>query len=231
LLSSTWEEEIFFGAAFSQLASVSLEAAVDHFTPRPAAKAYTLPAAQAGARAVAGVPKLDGLQALAERLGAVRGLMDRVRAEGPFLPFFGGLDASFGSNNWALAPSRTRDGKALLANDPHLMLSNPPVFYLAHLDAVTEGRGTLHVAGATFPGIPAVVIGRNERVAWGATVAYYDVTDVYVEQLTEDGNAVIFDGEEVEIVRKTVRFETRSGEPVEFVLEGVPHHGPIVQQD
>lgn len=231
LLSSTWEEEIFFGAAFSQLASVSLEAAVDHFTPRPAAKAYTLPAAQAGARAVAGVPKLDGLQALAERLGAVRGLMDRVRAEGPFLPFFGGLDASFGSNNWALAPSRTRDGKALLANDPHLMLSNPPVFYLAHLDAVTEGRGTLHVAGATFPGIPAVVIGRNERVAWGATVAYYDVTDVYVEQLTEDGNAVIFDGEEVEIVRKTVRFETRSGEPVEFVLEWVPHHGPIVQKD
>src|SRR5690606_26367923 len=93
------------------------------------------------------------------------------------------------------------------------------------------GRGTLHVAGATFPGIPAVVIGRNERVAWGATVAYFDVTDVYVEELSADGQSVIFEGEEVPIVRKEVGFRVAGKDPHLATLEFVPHHGPILKKD
>lgn len=230
MLSDSHEHELRLGSAFANLAQESVEAALDFFSPRPAAKVYTLPASQAAAQALA-APEKEGLQRLAERLAAVRSLLDSAlaeRADRSFLPDFG---EGFGSNNWVLAPSRTRAGKAILANDPHLELSNPPVFYLAHLDAVTVGRGTLHVAGASFPGIPAIVIGRNERVAWGATVAFFDVMDIYVEQLSADGRSVIFEGEEVEIVRKEVPFQIAGKDPLLVTLEWVPHHGPIIQKD
>lgn len=232
LLSTSWENEIRYGDAFSRLAEVSVEAAVDHFNLRPAAKVYTLPAAEAAALSEPASPDLEGLREAAARLAGVRSLVEGLLEDRPSLSFLPRYDQAFGSNNWVLAPSRTRDGKAILANDPHLQLSNPAIFYLAHLDAVSAGRGKLHVAGATFPGIPAVVIGRNERVAWGATVAYFDVMDVYVEELSADGRSVIFEGEEVEIVRKEAIFEVaHEKEPTLAMLEWVPHHGPIVAKD
>ena len=69
-----------------------------------------------------------------------------------------------GSNQWAAGAARSLDGRALLANDPHLRLRMPGVWYLADL----RFPG-FHVAGATFPGAPGIVLGHNERVAWGAT--------------------------------------------------------------
>ena len=78
-----------------------------------------------------------------------------------------------GSNNWVVHGDHTTSGSPLLANDPHLQLSMPSVWYLAHL------RGDrLHVAGATFPGLPLVVIGHNEDVAWGLTNVDPDVQDL-----------------------------------------------------
>lgn len=232
-LSASEDKELAWGAAFSRLAAESVEAAVDFLTLRPAAKTYTLPKNDVLAMRAGGVAALDRapLLRLAERLAAARSLFEEALAEWEDLGLASWYREAFGSNNWVLAPSRTRDGKAILANDPHLMLSNPSIFYLAHLDAKTEGRGTLHVAGATFPGIPAVVIGRNERVAWGATVAYFDVTDVYVEELSADGQSVIFEGEEVPIVRKEVGFRVAGKDPHLATLEFVPHHGPILKKD
>ena len=232
LLSASEAEEMEWGAAFSRLAAASVDAAVDLFTLRPAARVYTLP--QAGPRAMrVARPDFDraAVADLAGRLARVRSLLEKALAARQGTNLLSGYREAFGSNNWVVGPSRTKNGTALLANDPHLQLTNPPVFYLAHLDAKSEGRGTLHVAGATFPGIPAVVIGRNERVAWGATVAYYDVTDVYVEELSEDGRAVIFEGEEVPLVRRELGFRQGTGEPQLQVLEWVPHHGPIIQKD
>lgn len=230
LLSDTSDHELRLGRAFPKLADHSVEAALDFFSPRPAAEVYTLPASGVSAQGAA-APSLEALARLAERLAAVQSLMESALAERPTLAFFPRLDEGFGSNNWVLAPSRTREGKAILANDPHLSLSNPAVFYLAHLDAVSNGRGTLHVAGASFPGIPAIVIGRNERIAWGGTVANYDVMDIYVEELSEDGKSVIFEGEKVEIVRKEVPFPIAGAEAHLGVLEWVPHHGPIIAKD
>lgn len=83
-----------------------------------------------------------------------------------------------GSNNWVLAGSRSATGKPLLANDPHLGLSAPALWYFARLKTPT-----LDVAGATMPGLPSVVLGQNARVAWGFTNTNPDVQDLYIEQV------------------------------------------------
>lgn len=82
------------------------------------------------------------------------------------------------SNAWAAAPSRSASGGTLLANDPHLGLSAPTVWYLARLELGTGG-----VIGGTIPGIPAILSGRSERLAWGITSSYLDDLDVYIEEL------------------------------------------------
>ncbi len=82
------------------------------------------------------------------------------------------------SNNWALAPARSASGHALLANDPHLPHGIPGIWYEAHLVSPT-----LDVAGATLPGLPGVVLGRNRDVAWGFTNAMLDAADFFVEKL------------------------------------------------
>ena len=82
------------------------------------------------------------------------------------------------SNNWAVAGSRTESGKPLLANDPHLGLTTPSVWYLAQLSAPD-----LEVIGGTIPGIPSVAVGHNRRIAWGMTNTAPDVQDLYVEEI------------------------------------------------
>lgn len=136
-----------------------------------------------------------------------------------------------GSNNWVLGPSRSADNQALLANDPHLGLSFPSVWYLAHLDAKTNGTGDLHIAGASFAGLPGVLIGQNEDIAWGATTTFFDMSDVYVETLNQAGDAVIFNGQEVPIVERTYQIAVTGGQPVMHTVRYVPHHGPILVED
>jgi penicillin amidase len=87
----------------------------------------------------------------------------------------GGEDIQPGSNAWALAPSRTASGRALLANDPHLQHGIPGTWYPVQLRG-----GGLAVSGMTIPGIPGVIVGRNERIAWGITNLGFDVQDYYL---------------------------------------------------
>ncbi len=86
-----------------------------------------------------------------------------------------------GSNNWVVAGARSESGKPLLANDPHLKLSAPALWYLARLDAPD-----LKVAGATIPGLPFVVLGQNQNIAWGFTNTGPDVQDLYIERIKPD---------------------------------------------
>jgi len=94
-----------------------------------------------------------------------------------------------GSNNWVVHGSRTVSGKPLLANDPHLALSSPAIWYFAHLKAPAgqlpggHMHPALDVIGATLPGLPFVVLGRTSGVAWGFTNTGPDVQDLYLEQL------------------------------------------------
>ncbi len=86
-------------------------------------------------------------------------------------------DALAASNNWVVSGKRTVSGKPLLANDPHLRAAAPPIWYMVHLSAPG-----VRVAGVTTPGLPGVVIGHNDRIAWGFTNVGPDVQDVYLEK-------------------------------------------------
>ncbi|MCZ7583782.1 MAG: penicillin acylase family protein, partial [Deltaproteobacteria bacterium] len=114
-------------------------------------------------------------------LESLRGNLEGMR----FLPGFADLKrlsagsfdtAPAGSNNWALSGARSKSGKPILANDPHLGLSVPGFWFLASLDTPNA-----NVTGAIPPGLPAFVIGHNGRVAWGVTMAKADTVDTAIE--------------------------------------------------
>ncbi|HYH95138.1 penicillin acylase family protein, partial [Hyalangium sp.] len=140
-------------------------------------------------------------------------------------------DESRGSNNWVVAGTKTASGAPLLANDPHLTLPSPPLFWYSHLNTKRAG-GNLDVAGITLVGVPGIVLGFNDRIAWGSTTANHDVTDVYEETITEGENGapdtVLFQGGQVpiEIVTETIKVLGRSD--VVLPLENVPHHGILI---
>jgi len=96
-----------------------------------------------------------------------------------------GLAEAGASNNWVLAGSRTASGKPLLANDPHLGLSAPALWYFAHLSAPG-----FEVMGATLPGVPGVVLGHNQHIAWGYTNTGPDVEDLYIERVDGAGQVL-----------------------------------------
>jgi penicillin amidase len=86
-----------------------------------------------------------------------------------------------GSNNWVISGKHTASGKPLLSNDMHLGLTEPNIWFMA--DLVAPG---FHAAGVTLPGVPFVIAGHNEHVAWGFTALYADVQDIYVENVQGD---------------------------------------------
>jgi penicillin amidase len=105
---------------------------------------------------------------------------DRQKVE--FLyPARTGTEVAPGSNAWAVSGSHTASGKPILAGDPHLDWSIPSPWYLVHLKA--GGDGTLDVTGASLPGIPAVILGHNRRIAWSVTNLEFDVQDLYKEPI------------------------------------------------
>ena len=143
---------------------------------------------------------------------------------------------SRGSNNWVVAGALTESGFPAVANDPHLDLSTPTVFYPVHLHQ-TEGDRPYRMIGAAYVGAPGIVIGRTERVAWGTTVGFYDYVDVYQEQVTgrsDEAATVAFEGGEVPIERITETINVGNfgaiRDSFELDIEWVPHHGPIIPQ-
>ncbi|HEX8567139.1 MAG TPA: penicillin acylase family protein [Pyrinomonadaceae bacterium] len=101
------------------------------------------------------------------------------------------------SNNWVVSGKRTADGKPLLANDPHLRAAQPPIWYLVNLSAPD-----LRVAGVALPGSPGVILGHNDRIAWGATNVGPDVQDLYLETFDAAGKYKTPTGWETPIVRR-----------------------------
>ncbi len=136
-----------------------------------------------------------------------------------------------GSNNWAVSGARMASGVATLASDPHLGLSSPPVFWFAHINTARAG-GDWDTLGLAFAGTPGITLGFNRDVAWGATVSNFDVTDVYHEVITPGAggapDTVLFQGQQVPITRVREVVGMNAGDPVEFDVEFVPHHGPIL---
>jgi penicillin amidase len=127
-----------------------------------------------------------------------------------------------GSNNWVIAGQHTASGKPLLSNDMHLGLAEPNIWFMA--DLLAPGY---HAAGVTQPGVPFVIAGHNEHVAWGITALFADVQDLYVEKLDGKGNYLAADNTWKPLAVDHEVIRVRGGKDVVLDL-GSTAHGPLL---
>ena len=179
------------------------------------------PATPRSARLDSEPPSREALAALATNHAVATSALERIGLN---------TDALAASNNWVVNGSRSVTGKPLLANDPHLRPSAPSIWHLVHLSAPG-----VRVAGVTSPGVPGVIIGHNDRIAWGFTNVGPDVQDLYVEkfdpanpkryQTPQGWQDAVIRQEQIK-VRKgfTSEYDTVTHEVT------VTRHGPIIFQ-
>lgn len=129
----------------------------------------------------------------------------------------------YGSNNWVVSGAHTASGKPLLANDPHLGLTTPSIWYLAHLQNTSDNTNTV---GVTFPGSPFVVLGRNDTIAWGFTNTAPDTQDLYVEKILDDDTFLSPDGP-WPLRKRDEIIKVKDGETEHLVVR-LTDKGPIV---
>jgi len=153
-----------------------------------------------------------------------------VEKEYPFPPC--ARQGSYGSNNWVVSRQHAGGKKAYLANDPHLQLSSPNNFIELALDSTPAG-GTIKTRGVNLPGVPGILIGHNQHIAWGITNNPADVDEVYIDELTEDESKVNLGGEKFAAIQSTpykLKLRQVDGslreEPIS--LREVPQHGLFV---
>ncbi|HEU5104062.1 MAG TPA: penicillin acylase family protein [Roseiflexaceae bacterium] len=149
---------------------------------------------------------------------------DALRLATTATPFAGSSAAGQGSNAWAVGGERTESGRPLLASDPHLILQVPSLWYENHLSG-----GDIHVTGASLPGLPCVVIGHNERIAWGLTNGENSVQDLFIERFDPaDPTRYEFQSawEQATIVREQIVVKGQAEPAIEEVR--ITRHGPII---
>jgi len=152
----------------------------------------------------------EGLAAVRSVLASLQSLSERF---GPAL----------GSNSWVLGGSRTRSGKPILANDPHVGLTNPSTWYEAHLK-----YGKFENYGYHLPLIPFPILGHNRDRAWGMTMFANDDVDLYLEKFhPDDPNKVMYKGEWVDVETETETIKVRFGRDRQVTVRRTPH-GPVI---
>ncbi len=222
----------YMGAGFSNIGmQVKLQRAVLHAVFGPEIADALLPAVPAaslfdrhgnytGATASGGYA--DSTPSRPDVAGAPRNaatLQGGIRLPEPLMPT---LRAT---NNFAVAGWKSTSGHALMANDPHLVLSTPGAFYLASLHVV----GRYRVSGATIAGLPVFFSGSNDSHTWGLSIATLDDTDLYMEGLrqAEDGEEVLISGAWAPLEQRVERIDV-AGEPSEWLTVRTTPHGPIL---
>ena len=131
--------------------------------------------------------------------------------------------SGLGSNAWVLSGEHTESGKPLLANDPHLRLEVPSVWYLAHIQTPE-----FEVVGSTLPGLPFPLLGQTRNLAWGFTNTGPDVQDLFIERIDPDDPARYLAPEgslPFEVRSETI--EVSGGDPIELQVRET-RHGPVV---
>ncbi len=199
-LNLSWWTDLTFGAIAER---VGLEKALDISPPYPGNVAPTVPR--------------DAWKAYAElRNGYMKVAHD-------YADLFGTASIAGGSNAWAVAPAKSATGSVLLANDTHLRLQVPSKWYEVRLRAPD-----FNVSGMSVAGIPCVVSGRNDRIAWGVTNLMADDADFYVERIdSTDTTKYIYDGIQhpITFLEEEIGVRNQGGVPLTIRLTG---HGPIV---
>src|SRR6266852_3362169 len=156
---------------------------------------------------------LGALTALYRNLPLDRILASLPEAVGP----------TFASNNWVVDGKHSVSGKPLLANDPHLGFATPDIWYLVRIDTPV-----LHLAGATSPGAPFVVIGHNQRVGWGFTTTESDVEDLFIERPDPaDPSRYLAPGGSLPFETRQEVIKVRRGTPVDLTVRAT-RHGPVI---
>jgi penicillin G amidase len=137
--------------------------------------------------------------------------------------------AGIGSNSWAVSGSLTASGMPLLANDPHLSIQMPSIWYQIGLHCrPVSADCPFEVAGFSFAGVPGVVIGHNQYIAWGFTNTGPDVMDLYIEKINPDNpNQYEYNGQWVDMTLRVETIGTGSGKPVSLTVRST-RHGPII---
>lgn len=222
--SERWRAELLKTLTPQQVAGL--------FPPYPAEHPLIVPDFQigstAGVPAASPVPATEsfpaalaarvapGLEALGHRTAAVEALL-------------GPLGPGIGSNSWAVSGERTVTGQPILANDPHLGVQMPSIWYEVGLHCAPKGAGCPYdLVGVSFASVPGVVIGHNDRIAWGFTNVGPDVQDLYIEKLNPaNPDQYEFEGQwvDMDLVHETI--QVAGGEPVELTVR-YTRHGPLI---
>lgn len=136
---------------------------------------------------------------------------------------------SIGSNNWVISGKLSESGKPLLANDPHLGIQMPSIWYQIGLHCTQKREACpYNVAGFSFAGVPGVVIGHNDKIAWAFTNTGPDVMDLFIEQINpQNSNQYLYKGEWKDFDLRTEILEVSGSEPIEVKVRS-SIHGPII---
>ncbi|MCI0415759.1 penicillin acylase family protein [bacterium] len=145
------------------------------------------------------------------------------------LPLNHDPESSFGSNNWVISGNRTKTGKPLLANDPHLGAQMPSIWFQVHLQCLPQSENCqFNVAGFSMAGVPGIIIGHNQRIAWAFTNVGPDVMDLFVERVNpENPDQYEVNGtwRDMEKVNENIRFPDGTSVPVKIRYT---RHGPVL---
>jgi len=176
-----------------------------------------------------GIPRIKGESVVAVNAGITVDpltVAQVIKADSLLAEFSGLTSQTVHSNCWAVSGKYTKSGKPILANDYHMPLLLPSLWYEAHL----SGAG-IDVSGITLPGLPAIVAGHNGYIAWGATTTGADTQDIYIERVNPaDNSQYLYQGkyEPFEVVSEKIYY--KDGNEKKYVEEKVlvSRHGPVI---
>ena len=145
-----------------------------------------------------------------------------IETDKAFRKFIGMTGTHLGSNNWVVNSQMSASGKPIIANDPHLAYRAPGIWYAAVIKSPSW-----NAAGVTLPGVPGIVIGKNENISWTLTSIMTDETDFYFETLDSSRTKYLLDGKWKDLIILEDTIETRDGirEPIQIKYT---HRGPII---
>ena len=145
-----------------------------------------------------------------------------IETDKAFRKFMGISGTHLGSNNWVVSPEKSVSGKTIIANDPHLAFSAPGKWYAAVIKSPQW-----NAAGVTLPGVPGIVIGKNENISWTLTNLMSDDADFYYETLDSSRTKYLLDGdwEDLKIIDDTIAVKGGGGVPYQIKIT---HRGPII---
>ena len=235
-LSTTWQLDMM-RASLASLPKEKREALLPETSPLDVLVVGTDRPGSAGFRPASGTTASHGVGSPTSREGVSPEILAELHklneAQQRSFELLGltppALETIHASNNWVVSGKRTDTGKPLLANDPHIPASAPGIWYQTQL--IAPG---MHVAGVTFPGLPGIIAGHNERIAWGVTNLGPDVQDVYIEKFDKTNPTKYHTPSglrEAEVRQEQIKVRqsfTSTATDTQTVAVTVTRHGPII---